>query len=47
MDISAKDIPVEASIEKVLILETVLKVATQKAITVPNFEASVAISEMR
>ena len=47
MDIGAKDIPVEASIEKVLIVETVLKVATQEAITVPNFEASVAISEMR
>jgi len=32
--------------EKVLIVELVLKVATQEAITVPNPEALVVISEM-
>jgi len=47
MDIGAKDTPVEASTEKVLTMELVLKVATREAITVPNPEASVAISEMR
>ena len=47
MDIGAKDIPIEASTEKVPTVEPVLKVATQEAITVPNPEAHVATSEMR
>ena len=47
MDIGAKDTPVEASTEKVLTVELVLKIAIQEAMTVPNPEASVAISEMR
>ena len=47
MDIGAKDIPIEASTEKVLAVEPVLKVTTHEAITVPNPDASVVISEMR
>jgi len=47
MDIGAKDTPVEASTEKVITMEPTLKVATQEAITVPNPEAPVVISEMR
>jgi len=38
MDIGANDIPVEASTEKVLTMEPVLKVAIQEAITVHNLK---------
>ena len=47
IDIGAKDIPVESSTEKVLIVKHVNKVIKHEAITVPNPDASVAISEMR
>ena len=47
MDVSAKDIPVVVSKEKVLTLESVIKAATQEVILVSNPEAPMAISEMR
>jgi len=47
MDTGARDIPVEASTEKVLTVESIIKVATQKTITVLNPEVLVVTSEMR
>ena len=47
IDIGATDTSVEASTEKVLVMEHVPKVATQEAIIVPNPESPMAIFEMR
>ena len=44
---NAKDIPVEVSTERILIVEPVLKVATQEIIIVSNSKDPVVTSEMR
>jgi len=47
IDTDAKDIPVEASVEKALTMKPVLEVAKHGAIKVPNPKAHVVTSKMK